>query len=81
MKVNELNFYLVRHGIVFKGKKSQKVAYIKAHIASRILSGLEKETPLCKETSDSESDVEERIVGVIVGSETLSTSSRELSHK
>ena len=50
--------------------------YIKAHIASRILSGLEKETPLCKETStsDSKSEVEERIVGVIVGSETLSTS-------
>ena len=77
LKVHEHNLYLVRHVIVFKGKKSQKVAYIKAHIASRILSGLEKETPLCQETSTlgSESDEEEGAVGC----ETLSTSSRELS--
>ena len=62
---------------MFKGKKSQKVSYIKAHIASRILSDLEKGTPLREETSTSgsESDEEERIVGC----ETLSTSSRELS--
>ena len=67
----------MRHVIVFKGKKPEQVAYIKAHIASRILSGMEKETSLREETSvfGSESDEEERIVG----SETLSTSSRELS--
>ena len=35
LKVHELNFYLVRHGIVFKGKKPEKVSYIKAKIASR----------------------------------------------
>ena len=77
LKVHELNLYLVRHVIVFKGKKPEQVAYIKAHIASRILSGMEKETSLREETSvfGSESDEEERIVG----SETLSTSSRELS--
>ena len=28
LKVHELNLYLVRHGIVFKGKKPEKVAYI-----------------------------------------------------
>ena len=52
--------------MVFKGKKPEKVAYIKAHnIASRILSGMEKETPLHEETLtlSSESDVEERTVG------------------
>ena len=77
MKVHELNLYLVRHGIVSKGKKPEKVAYIKAHIASRILSGLEKETPPREgaSTLGAESYAEERIVG----SETLSTSSRELS--
>ena len=77
LKVHELNLYLVRHGIVFKGKKSEKVACIKAHIAKRILSGMEKGTPLCEETLTlgSESDVEERIVG----SEISSTLSSELS--
>ena len=62
---------------MFKGKKPEQVVYIKAHIASRILSGMEKETPLREETSifGSESGEEERIVG----SETLPTSSRELS--
>ena len=62
--------------MVFKGKKPEKVAYIKAHnIASRILSGMEKGTPLREETSTlgSESDEEERIRG----SETLLTSSSE----
>ena len=29
LKVHELNLYLVRHGIVFKGKKPEKVAYVK----------------------------------------------------
>ena len=49
----------------------------KAHIANRILSGMEKETPHREETSTSGSkNVEEER---IVGSETLSTSSRELS--
>ena len=76
MKVHEPDLYLVRHGIVFKGKKPEKLAYINALIASRIISGLEKETPLREETVGSESE-EERIVG----SETLSTSSRELSDK
>ena len=49
--------------------------YIKAHVASRILSGMEKETPLHEETLtlSSESDVEERTVG----SETSLTSSSE----
>ena len=77
LKVHELNLYLVRHGIVFKGKKSEKMACIKAHIAKRILSGMEKGTPLCEETLNlgSESDVEERIVG----SEISSTLSSELS--
>ena len=77
LQVRELHLYLVRHGIVFKGKKPEKVAYVKAHIASRILPGIEKETPLREETSTlgSESDAEERIVG----SETLLTSSRELN--
>ena len=77
LKVHELNLYLVRHGIVFKGKKPGKVAYTKTHLARRILSGIEKETPLRKGTSTfgSESDEGERIVG----SETLSTSSRELN--
>ena len=77
LKVHELNLYLVRHGFVFKGKKPEQVAYIKAHIASRILSGMEKQTPPREgtSTSGSESDEEERIVG----SETLSTSSRELN--
>ena len=28
LKVHELNLYSVRHGIVFKGKKPEKVAYI-----------------------------------------------------
>ena len=53
------------------------MSYIKAHFASRILSGLEKETPPREGTSTlgSESDEEERIVG----SETLSISSIELS--
>lgn len=71
LKVHELNLYLARHGIVFKGKKPEIVAYIKAHIASRILSGIEKGTPLCEETLTSglESDVQESIVG----SETSST--------
>ena len=77
LQVRELHLYLVRHGIVFKGKKPEKVAYVKAHIASRILPGIEKETPLREETSTlgSESDAEERIVG----SETLLTSSKELN--
>lgn len=71
LKVHELNLYLARHGIVFKGKKPEIVAYIKAHIARRILSGIEKGTPLCEETLTSglESDVQESIVG----SETSST--------
>ena len=53
------------------------MAYIKVHIASRILSGMENETPLHEETLTlrSESDVEERTVGP----ETLLTSSSELS--
>ena len=53
------------------------MAYIKAHIASRILSGMEKETPLLEETLtlSSEGDVEERTVG----SETSLTLSGELS--
>lgn len=65
LKVHELfNLYLDRHEIVFKRKKPEKVAYIKEHITSRILSGMEKETPLHEEhlTLSSESDVEERIV-------------------
>ena len=63
------------NGTVCKGKKPEKVAYIKAHVASRILSGMEKETPLHEETLtlSSESDVEERTVG----SETSLTSSSE----
>ena len=28
LKVHELNLYLVRHGIVFNGKRPEKVAYI-----------------------------------------------------
>ena len=78
LKVHELNLYLVSHGIVVKWKKSEKVACIEAHIAKRILSGMqEKGTPLCEETLNlgSESDVEERIVG----SEISSTLSSELS--
>ena len=65
------------NGMVFKGKKPEKVAYLKAHIASRILSGMENETPLHEETLtlSSESDAEERTVG----SETLLTSFSELS--
>ena len=65
LKVHELTLYLVHHGIVFNGKKPEKVAYMKAHIVSRILSGMEKETSLREETSTSgsESDVVKRIVG------------------
>ena len=53
------------NGTVFKGKKPEKVAYIKTHVASRILSRMEKGTPLHEETLplSSESDVEERTVG------------------
>ena len=62
-----MNFFnLYGHNeTVFKGKKPEKVAYIKAHIASRILSGMGKETPLLEETLtlSSEGDVEERTVG------------------
>lgn len=56
---------------MFKGKKPEKVAFIKAHIGSRMLSGMEQENPLHEKTSTSgsESDVVERIVG----SETSST--------
>ena len=63
------------NGTVFKGKKPEKVAYIKAHVASRILSYMEKGTPLHEETLtlSSESDVEERTVG----SEISLTSSSE----
>ena len=54
------------------------MAYIKAHITSRILSVLENKTPLHEETLtlSSESDVEERTVGP----ETSLTSSSELSN-
>ena len=75
LKVHELNLYLVRHGIVFKGKKPEKVSYMKyislAGSYQAWRKGLREETS----TLGSESDEEERIVG----SETLSTSSRELS--
>ena len=56
--------------------RSQRKWHIKAHIASRILSRVEKETPLREKTSTSgsKSDEEERIIGL----ETSSTSSREL---
>ena len=40
------SLYLVHHRIMFKGKMPGKVAYVKAYIASRIISGMEKETPL-----------------------------------
>ena len=62
--------------LCLRGIARESVIY-KVHIASRILSGMEKGTPLREETSSlgSESDEEERIVG----SETLSTSSRELN--
>ena len=42
------------------------MAYVKVHIATRILSGLEKETPVREKTSPSasKSDEEERIVAV-----------------
>ena len=40
------SLYLVHHRIMFKGKRPGKVAYIKAHIASRIILGMEKERPL-----------------------------------
>ena len=75
LKVHELNLYLVRHGIVFKGKKPEKVSYMKyislAGSYQAWRKGLREETS----TLGSESDEEERIVG----SETLSTSSRELN--
>ena len=72
------SLYLVNHRIMLKGKTPGKVAYIKAHIASRIISGMEKEKPLCEKASTlgSESDEVERIVGC----KTSSTSSRELSN-
>ena len=62
--------------LCLRGIARESVIY-KVHIASRILSGMEKGTPLREETSTlgSESDEEERTVG----SEKLSTSSRELS--
>ena len=65
------------NGTAYKGKKPEKAAYIQVHVASRIISGMEKETPLHEETLtlSSESDVEERTVG----SETSLTSSSELS--
>ena len=61
---------------MFKGKKPEKVTYIK-YISPVGLSGMEKETLLREETPTlgSESDEEKRIIG----SETLSKSSRELS--
>ena len=61
--------------LCLRGTARESVIY-KVRIASRILSGMEKGTPLRTETSTlgSESDEEERIAG----SETLSTS-RELS--
>ena len=56
-------------------KKPRESGIYKANIASRILSGMEKETALREETSTSGSknDEEERIVD----SETSSRSSRE----
>ena len=74
--MNFFNLYLDHHRIISEGKKPKKVAYIKAHITSRTLSGREKETPLHEETLtlSSESGVKERIVG-------SEPSSRELSNK
>ena len=76
LKVHELNLFLVRHVIVFKGKKPEQVAYIKYISLAGSYQALWRKR-LCEKslTSGSESDEEERIVG----SEALSTSSRELS--
>ena len=76
LKVHELNLYLVRRGIAFELKKPEKVAYVKYISLAGSCQALWRKR-LCEKslTSGSESDEEERIVG----SEALSTSSRELS--
>ena len=77
LKVHELNLYLVRHGIAFELKKPEKVAYVKYISLAGSCQALWRKS-LCEKknlTSGSESDEEERIVG----SEALTTSSRELS--
>ena len=55
LKFHELNLYLVRQGIVFQGEEARELyiwhyIIIKGYtcIASSILSGMEKGTPLCE---------------------------------
>ena len=45
LRVDELSLYFSHHKITFKGKKAEKVAMIKAHIASLLYDSMECQQP------------------------------------
>ena len=76
--MDELSLYFSHHKITFKGKKAEKVAVIKAHIASLLYDSMECQQPrqpplrnvqqqvtssLSEIETDSQSDVVDRVVG------------------
>ena len=45
LRVDELSLYFSHHKIIFKGKKAEKVAMIKAHIGSLLYDSMECQQP------------------------------------
>ena len=46
LRVDELSLYFSHHKIIFKGKKAEKVAMIKAHIGSLLCNSTGRQQPL-----------------------------------
>ena len=78
LRVDELSLYFSHHKIIFKGKKAEKVAMIKAHIGSLLYDSMECQQPrqplqgnlqqqvtssLSEVETDSQSDVADRVAG------------------
>ena len=78
LRVDELSLYFSHHKITFKGKKTEKVAMVKAHIGSLLYDSMQCQQPrqpplrnvqqqvtssLSEVETDSQSDVVDRVVG------------------
>ena len=81
LRVGELELYINHHNIAFKGKKTEKVRVVKAHIASKILTSVVQDSqnniqPASDSNSEADSDRDrvERIVGSTSNSSELNDS-------
>ena len=78
LRVDELSLYFSHHKITFKGKKTEKIAMIKAHIGSLLYNSMGCQQPrqsplrnvhqqatssLSEVETDSQSDIVDRVVG------------------